>query len=156
VSALILIPAVPAHADVLAQLHAQCFEEAWDEGSMQGLLATPGTFGVIGAAGEDSAPIAFAMARRALDEAEILSIGVIPDARGLRLGQAILTGLLDQARRNGVRSMFLEVAADNNPAIALYRGAGFEAAGLRKGYYTRKGSAPVDAHVLRLVLAAGP
>ena len=58
------------------------------------------------------------------------------------------------ARQAGAEAMFLEVATDNRPAIALYEGAGFERAGQRKGYYARVGDASGDAYVYRLRLAA--
>ena len=38
-------------------------------------------------------------------------------------------------RRAGAESLFLEVAADNAPALALYRGLGMVEIGRRKGYY---------------------
>ncbi len=47
--------------------------------------------------------------------------------------------------------MFLEVATDNAPALALYTAAGFVEVGRRRRYYAG-GS---DALVMRLVLSAG-
>lgn len=155
-SAIVLSLTLPAHAEILAQLHARCFDEPWDARAMYDLLISQGAFGLIGATDTGSAPAAFALARRALDEAEVLTLGVVPEARGRRLGLAILTGLLSQAARDGVRSMFLEVAADNAPAKVIYAAAGFQPAGLRKGYYGRKGAESVDALVLRRDLEAGP
>jgi len=49
----------------------------------------------------------------------------------------------------GAGSLFLEVAVDNVPAIALYDMAGFRHAGLRKSYYLRQGAPPADALILR-------
>jgi ribosomal-protein-alanine N-acetyltransferase len=46
-------------------------------------------------------------------------------------------------------AMFLEVAADNPGAIALYAVAGFEAVGRRAGYYGRLAGGSVDAIVMR-------
>lgn len=151
-SAPIVAPIALAHAEILAQLHARCFDEAWDVQAMTGLLETPGTFGLIGSRDAAGPPSAFALARRALDEAEILSIGVVPEVRGAGLGGAVLLTLLDAARAKGVRQMFLEVAADNAAAIQLYVRAGFTDAGHRKAYYARAGRAAVDARVMKLAL----
>ena len=52
------------------------------------------------------------------------------------------------ARNLGAEQMFLEVAEDNAAALALYRRAGFEAAGRRRGYYPREAGAAVDALLL--------
>ena len=57
------------------------------------------------------------------------------------------------AQRSGAEAMFLEVAADNAAALALYRGAGFTQAGLRRGYYAPAGT---DAFVLRRDLNRPP
>ena len=47
--------------------------------------------------------------------------------------------------------IFLEVAADNAPGQALYRGFGFAEVGRRRDYYERN-IGRVDALVLRLAL----
>ncbi|MFX8246689.1 hypothetical protein ABTL56_19205, partial [Acinetobacter baumannii] len=52
----------------------------------------------------------------------------------------------------GAEGLFLEVAADNEPAIALYRSAAFVPVGRRAGYYRRPGGAAMDALVLRRAL----
>ena len=54
-------------------------------------------------------------------------------------------------RRRAAR-LFLEVAADNAAALALYRTAGMAETGRRADYYRRPGGA-VDALVLSKVLA---
>jgi ribosomal-protein-alanine N-acetyltransferase len=52
------------------------------------------------------------------------------------------------ARQNGAARAFLEVAADNSPAIALYHTCGFAKAGLRRAYYHTAQGAMLDALVL--------
>jgi ribosomal-protein-alanine N-acetyltransferase len=49
--------------------------------------------------------------------------------------------------------VFLEVAASNTAAQALYRGFGFTEAGRRTGYY-RRGDGVEDALVMRQDLSA--
>ncbi len=58
------------------------------------------------------------------------------------------------ARAEGATEAFLEVAVDNDGAIALYEGLGFRRAGLRKSYYDRGAAGCVDALVMRLDLNA--
>ena len=55
------------------------------------------------------------------------------------------------AAETRAEAMFLEVAADNAPAIGLYQSAGFARVGLRKGYYPHPDGAK-DALVMRRAL----
>ncbi len=123
-----------AHLDLLAALHAACFEDAWDEGALVGLLATPGAFALIMNDAADE-PAGFVIARAAAAECEMLSIGVVPEARRQGYGRHLLTAFVAHARELGAGELFLEVAEDNRPARALYATAGFAQVGRREGYY---------------------
>lgn len=140
-------PAIAAAAPprALAALHAAAFTvpRPWTAEELAALLAHPGA--VLAAAEQG-----FALARVAADEAELLTIAVAPAARRRGLGRQLLARVLTAAAGRGARSVFLEVAADNAPARALYAMAGFAEAGRRRGYY---GGA--DALVLRRPLASG-
>ena len=60
-----------------------------------------------------------------------------------------MTANMQQLQIAGAKSWFLEVEAQNAPALALYRRFGFEQVGERKSYYkTPKGEAAV-ALILR-------
>jgi len=59
---------------------------------------------------------------------------------------------LAAAAAGGAKAVFLEVAADNAAALALYQEAGFETVGVRRGYYPRPGGGAADALNLRLAL----
>ncbi|MDX1932406.1 MAG: GNAT family N-acetyltransferase [Capsulimonadales bacterium] len=51
--------------------------------------------------------------------------GIVPEFRGKRLATALIDGLLDRARLNGLKVLQLEVLCDNEPALRTYRRAGF-------------------------------
>jgi ribosomal-protein-alanine N-acetyltransferase len=127
-------------AHELAVLHKQCFPDAWDAAAISSLLVTPGVFAYAHADG-------FVLARAVAGEAEILTLAVVPQARGRGLGRALLRAAIEKAQTMGAETMFLEVGADNPSALALYAGLGFTKAGDRKGYYDGR-----DALVLRLPL----
>lgn len=57
----------------------------------------------------------------------IQNLGVVPECRGLGLGRALLMQALAGFASVGVPRGFLEVTADNGPAVRLYRTAGFRA-----------------------------
>lgn len=118
----------------------------WTEDGIAALLADPGAFAVVREAG-------FALVRRVLTEAELLTIDVAREARGKGLGTALLREAMDRAAGSGVETMFLEVAEDNGPALRLYARAGFGEIGRRRSYYRRPGGRTCDAIAMRCDLA---
>lgn len=141
-----ILPLAAADAALLAALHGRCFpDEPWDAAAFAGLLATPGAR-ALGLAG-DGGLSGLALLRSAAEESEILSIGVAPEARGRGLGGALLAAAMAAARADGATALFLEVAADNAPALALYRRFGLGEVGRRRGYY-RRGDRRIDALVM--------
>lgn len=79
-------------------------------------------------------------------EAWVQNIGVRGDAQRRGIGRRLLEALLAEAGRHGVAQVLLEVAVDNAPAQRLYARYGFEAVGVRRGYYQPSNT---DALVMR-------
>lgn len=84
----------------------------------------------------------------AADQAEILNLAVVPQFRRGGLGAELLDTAEFVAAETGAVRMFLEVAVDNAPALALYQKAGYAEEGKRKSYYLRKDGRRIDALVL--------
>jgi ribosomal-protein-alanine N-acetyltransferase len=55
-------------------------------------------------------------------------------------------------RKHGVRALYIEVAASNAAARALYRESGFEVKGGRTSYYPTGSGGREDAVVMRRAL----
>jgi ribosomal-protein-alanine N-acetyltransferase len=140
--------ATVADAPALAALHAQCFDDAWDAAAFAALLAGPGVQAFMAADG------AFIVVRAAGGEAEILTLATAPHLRRRGHARALVRAAAAWAAREA-KHMFLEVAADNAAALALYTGLGFARAGRRPGYYVRLGDA-ADALILRAALPLSP
>lgn len=137
-----LIPAGILHAELLAGIHRVCFAEPWGAVSMAEVLALAGAEGLIAVDGgslvpaaEPPGPAGLVLWRRIFDEAEILTIAVLPPWRRRGMGARLLDAAMDAARAGGAASMFLEAAADNTAALALYASRKFVQVGLRRGYY---------------------
>ncbi len=132
--------------DALAALHAACFTRPrpWTAAEFASLLASPFTFLVAQGGG-------FALGRAVAGEAELMTIAVPPVARRQGQGRALLTAFLAEALVRGADSAFLEVAADNRPAIGLYRAGGFAETGRRRGYYA-DAAGGVDALIMARAL----
>ncbi len=134
-----------AAAADLARLHAEAFAEPWDEAALAGLVGSSGAFALLADDG-------FVLVRALAGEAEILTLAVRPAARRRGLGRALVQAAAAGAHEAGAESLFLEVAADNAAAIALYAECGFEPVGRRNAYYRRRTEPAVDALVLRKTL----
>lgn len=139
-----LVRATRCHGPLLAAIHAEAFppREQWGADAMALQL------GLLGAAGWLAGDAGFVLFRVAADEAEILTLAVRPGCRRRGIGRALLEAALASAREAGATAMFLEVAADNEAAAALYATAGFGEVGRRRRYYPGGG----DARVLRAAL----
>ncbi len=70
-----------------------------------------------------------------LDEAHVTNVAILPESRGLKLGELLMTHLIANAKMHGAESMTLEVRVSNNIAQNLYRKLHFEEKGIRKNYY---------------------
>ncbi len=145
-----IIEAGAAHASILAGLHAATFRHPWSAAEFAAMLQTPGAFALLATAGTGGGePTGFVLARKAADEAEILTLCTRPAARRRGIARQLLTTLVGRLKAQGVVSLLLEVAADNGPAIALYRDAGFAPVGRRSGYYATGESGLCDAIIMR-------
>ncbi len=141
-----LVAAGPVNAAVLAALHEAAFPpgERWSATAIAGQLEVPGAFGLIAISPLEH-PCGLVMARVAADEAEILTLGVIPLARRQGVAVLLLAGAEGRAAARGAVVMFLEVAEANVAARALYAGRGYREVGRRRNYYP----SGADALVLR-------
>lgn len=127
----------------MAALHARSFTHPrpWSEAEFRALMDGRGIFAL-------TRPQGFLLGRVILDEAELLTLAVAPEARRQGVGAALTADFADAARDQGALQAFLEVASDNAAAQALYRRQGWVEAGRRRNYY-----APgIDGLTLRLGL----
>lgn len=106
--------------------------EAWTRNQMVGILSLPGVWLTI--ADRAGRSVGFALTRAALDEAELLLLAVVPEARGGGIGAALVRSVLADCATRGVTSLHLEVR-NGNEAIKLYSKNGFAKVGERRDYY---------------------
>ncbi|MGJ7923200.1 ribosomal protein S18-alanine N-acetyltransferase [Neobacillus sp. LXY-4] len=71
-----------------------------------------------------------------VDEAHITNIAILPEHRGKKLGEALLTKVMEVTKQLGAEKMTLEVRVSNDVAKGLYRKLGFQDGAIRRGYYT--------------------
>lgn len=137
-----------AHA--LSLLHREDFVRPWTDGEFVTLLAQNNVFGyaAIEAGRPGMLPVGFVLARQAADEAEILTVAVARNYRGLGVGRQLMDAVLRDLHAARVKALFLEVDETNAPAVALYRRLGFTQVGSRPDYYPH-GESRTGALVMR-------
>jgi ribosomal-protein-alanine N-acetyltransferase len=125
---------------VLAEIHASAFKRGWSDAEFEALLLQPGVHALVAhyrnALGR-RIPAGFILYRSAADEAEILSVAVMPSFRRRGVGKALIEDALRHLYREGARTIHLEVEDSNAAAIGLYRGVEFRESGRRAGYYAQ-------------------
>lgn len=121
------------HAAVLAALHAATIAPPWSTATFATLLGQPGVAGWIATADEE--PVGLLLARAVADEAEILTLAVLPHWRRRGVAHRLMEQLLAWATSVDAVRLFLEVAEDNVAARALYERSGFALVGRRNDYY---------------------
>ena len=140
-------PASLRDAPALAQIHGASFHRGWDESEFESMLAERNT--LVHRLRMGRKIVGFAVSRMAADEAEILSIAVAESHRGRGLSSTLLLTHLGHLAGRGVRTVFLEVEENNQPARRLYQRTGFTVVGRRERYYRQSGGEPLNALLMR-------
>ena len=117
---------------VMNQAFGTRYGEAWTRSQCAGILPMAGVSLTLARyAGET---VGFSLVRSVADEAELLLIAVLPNYHRQGIGQLLLDDFLKRAQSDDVKRVHLEVR-DRNPAIGMYRDAGFKPVGRRRKYY---------------------
>lgn len=121
------------HLDDVMPIEQEAYPEPWTIGMFRQDIHSPAAHFYVALI--DNELVGYVGMWRAVDEAHITSVTVRQEYRGLGLGQALVSFILDVARRIGLKYATLEVRESNLRAQRLYYKMGFDNVGLRKGYY---------------------
>lgn len=125
--------AVPAEAEAVYEIGNLCFSDSWRRETV--LHDMEGPHSVYFTAHRDGEILGYACFWFVLDEAQLVNIGVRPEARRQGIAGKLLDAGLAEARKRGSRTLFLEVRVSNRPAQILYEHYGLQVKGLRKDVY---------------------
>ena len=140
------------HVDLLMPHEHEMFgTESWTRAGYLDELADRRLRHYVVAEDADGALLGWAGVMVVGDQAEILTVGVVPAARRRGIARTLVANVLTEARRRGAVEAFLEVRVDNAGAIALYENEGFTRLGTRRGYYD---AGRVDALTMRKELSS--
>lgn len=138
------------HLNQVVQLEQLLQPQPWGQSQFQSSLEA-GHWAWV--AMHEGQPVAYAVLMPAVDECELLLIGVAPTSQRQGIAQQLLCYAEQHARSQGILKVHLEVRASNTAAIELYQGAGYEPVGLRKNYYLSTEQQREDALLYTKTLA---
>jgi ribosomal-protein-alanine N-acetyltransferase len=128
----------------LADIHNACFARGWDTAAIGEMLGIKATAAFMAHDGSG-----FGLLRHLGEEAEILTLAVMPAHRRSGVGVAIVSAMREWAEVQGAKAIFLEVGESNASARKLYEKSGFSFISRRKQYYRGEDGSREDALVMR-------
>ncbi|WP_298860480.1 GNAT family N-acetyltransferase [uncultured Sulfitobacter sp.] len=133
----------------MAEIHQAAFvhERGWQADEFTQLLEQPFTDALTTEGG-------FAITRTLAGESELLILAVAPTHQRRGIAGRLMMEWTTKIQATA-ETAFLEVAADNQAAIALYIKHGFARTGLRKAYYKRTDAPAADAMLMSRALTQG-
>ena len=118
--------------DQVLAIEQRSFDHGWSRQQFLDEATQPGHAVVCE---EDGLILGYLCLRWVADEAEVLDIAVLPEARRRGVARDLLSWGFQQAQQVGATIMHLEVRETSQPAIELYQQQGFQVVGRRPGYY---------------------
>lgn len=117
----------------LIKIENICFTDPWSENMVADLVDS--TWDEVWVLESDGIVIGYINYRFIAGEGELMRIAVLPELRGHGLSRKLMDIMTEDAGKNDVSDITLEVRAGNTPAIGLYKSYGFVSEAVRKGYY---------------------
>jgi len=145
-----LVPMTVAHLDAVMGIEVRAYPFPWSRGNFVDSIASDYLAQCLVA--PDGELLAYQVAMAGFEEWHLLNVAVSPEHQGRGLARWLLNHLVDHARGTGAEWLWLEVRPSNTRARQLYARFGFEAVGVRPGYYPAAGGQREDARVLRFPL----
>lgn len=125
-------------AEEIAQIEAENFSKPWRQKDFEDAVRSSSTLYMV-IENQDEI-IGYAGMWLVLDEGEITNVSIKKNCWGQKAGTHLMEKFLEEAKKRGGTSFFLEVRESNLRARNLYRSFGFEEIDVRKNFY----EAPVE------------
>ncbi|MBT5185619.1 MAG: GNAT family N-acetyltransferase [Kordiimonadaceae bacterium] len=138
-------------SELLSEMHVSSFanlpEQVWSKNDFQEILSITGTKAQVICQSE--IPFGFILLREMANEVEIITFCILPKWCNKGYATFLLEWVIKKLQLQITKRLFLEVRANNDAAIALYKKCSFKIIGRRKGYYNNHKSAKIDALVMQ-------
>ena len=119
----------------LSALQTACFNPPWSDNQIQQQIEHPRSLNYL--LTEHQEVQGYCFYQVLFEQVELLQIAIHPSQRNLGCAARLLNQSINliQATEPEIEKIILEVRASNDPAIKLYKNAGFEFDGERPNYY---------------------
>jgi ribosomal-protein-alanine N-acetyltransferase len=115
-------------------IEQKAYPTPWSRSMFASELAKPTSICLGAFEGQDL--VGYVINSRYVDAWHVMNVAVDPDHQRRGIATALLERLFEVTRDDERRGYTLEVRVSNEDAIDLYEKLGFEARGIRRGYYT--------------------
>jgi ribosomal-protein-alanine N-acetyltransferase len=125
----------PNDLDAVEEIERVSYPTPWSRAMFAAELQKPSSL-AIGAYHDGGELVGYAIVSRYVDAWHVMNIAVVPEFRRRGIGRSLLERLFEVTASDPRRGYTLEVRVSNKEAIRLYERLGFQARGVRRGYYT--------------------
>jgi [ribosomal protein S18]-alanine N-acetyltransferase len=116
-------------------IERECYPTPWSRSMFDAELRKPSSL-ALGAFTDEDVLVGYAFVSRYVDAWHVMNVAVVDEYRRRGIASALLERLFAVTATDPRRGYTLEVRVSNDGAIKLYERLGFEARGVRRGYYT--------------------
>jgi len=121
--------------DTVEEIERASYPTPWSRSMFVAELRKPSSV-AIGAYSEEGDLVGYAFVSRYVDAWHVMNVAVATDHRRRGIATTLLERVFEVTASDPRSGYTLEVRVSNAHAIGLYEGLGFEARGIRRGYYT--------------------
>jgi ribosomal-protein-alanine N-acetyltransferase len=125
----------PRDLDTVEEIERASYPTPWSRSMFVAELRKPSSL-ALGAYSEEGGLVGYAFVSRYVDAWHVMNVAVATDYRRRGVATTLLERLFEITASDPRSGYTLEVRVSNVQAIRLYEGLGFEARGVRRGYYT--------------------
>ena len=125
----------PRDLDAVEEIERASYPTPWSRSMFVAELRKPSSL-ALGAYSDEGDLVGYAFVSRYVDAWHVMNVAVSVEFRRRGIATTLLERLFDVTGTDPRRGYTLEVRVSNLHAIRLYEQLGFEARGIRRGYYT--------------------
>ena len=122
--------------NAIEKIERASYPTPWSRSMFAGELAKPSSVSLGAFDPENGDLLGYLIISRYVDAWHVMNLAVAPKHRRKRIAAGLLERLFELTSGEDRRGYTLEVRVSNATAIALYERLGFQARGIRRGYYT--------------------